>query len=191
MLLRRYGLLFGCAWFAVSATAARRAARNSPQQKPNAIIVVAPQKLATLADFAWLTGRWEGPLRAPGSDKPPLAEQEWMAPKHDTMQGMFRLSTDQKTILLEFFTLRETPDGLFFYFRHFSPELVPQEKEEAYRLKLAKSEAGRFQFDNTVENTLKDVVLTLVDSDHYLLHGDLSGSDGKPAVIEVPYQRVK
>jgi hypothetical protein len=110
--------------------------------------------------------------------------------RHDA-GGMFRLSNDQKTILLEFFTIRETTDGIFFYFRHFSPELVPQEKEEAYRLKLTKFDAGRFQFDNTVQNALKDAILTVNDSDHYISHGDLMGADGKPRVIEAPYHRVQ
>lgn len=193
MRVARCVLLLVCGWLVFSATAAlaRRAARNARQHKPSATTVVTPQKPATLGDFAWLAGRWEGQLVVPRSDKPFLAEQDWMAPKNGTMQGMFCLSSDQKTVLLEFFTLRETPDGLFFYFRHFSPELVPQEKEEAYRLKLAKSEAGRFQFDNTVQNALKDAVLTVVDNDHYISRGNLSGANGQPAVLEVLYHRVK
>jgi hypothetical protein len=161
-------------------------------EAPNAIIPVMPQqKPATLPDFAWLAGRWEGKLPFPGSDKPLTAEQEWFAPSNGTMLGMFRLSSDQKTIIIELFTVRETPEGIFFYFRHFSPELVPQEKDEAYRLKLTKWDASRFQFDNTVENKLKDAILTVVDSDHYISHGDITGSGGKPTVIEVPYHRVK
>jgi hypothetical protein len=174
------------------ASARRLAAAHSFAQKPSAIIVVTPeQKPATLADFAWLAGHWEGKLPFPGSDKPLTAEQQWFAPTNGTMLGMFRLSSEQKTILIELFTVRETPDGIFFYFRHFSPELVPQEKDEAYRLKLTKWDAGHFQFDNTVQNQLKDAILTAVDADHYISHGDIIGSDGKPAVIEVAYHRVK
>jgi hypothetical protein len=176
---------------------ARRAyAEQGAAPTQRAIIVVtpqqgAPQKAPTLADFTWLTGHWEGPLQFPGSDKPLTAEQEWFAPSNGTMLGMFRLRSEQKTLLIELFTVRETPEGIFFYFRHFSPELVPQEKEDAYRLKLTKWEGGRFQFDNTVQNQLKDAILTNVDADHYISHGDITGSDGKPAVIEVSYHRVK
>jgi hypothetical protein len=175
-----------------AALARHLSAAHSPAQKPSAIIVVTPeQKPATLADFAWLAGRWEGKFSFPGSDKPLTAEQQWFAPSNGTILGMFRLNSDQKTVIIEFFTLRETPDGIFFYFRHFSPELVPQEKDDAYRLKLTKWDASRFQFDNTVQNNLKDAILTVVDSDHYISHGDITGSDGKPAVIEVAYHRVK
>lgn len=179
--------------FHSSAALARRlSASHWPAQKPSAIIVVTPElKPATLADFAWLAGRWEGKLPFPGSDKPLIAEQQWFAPSNGTTLGMFRLSSDQKTVIIELFTVRETPAGIFFYFRHFSPDLVPQEKDEAYRLKLTKWDAGHFQFDNTVQNQLKDATLTVVDADHYVSHGDITGSDGKPAVIEVTYHRVK
>ena len=195
MRLARFFLLAVCGllvFHSNDALARRLAAGYSSAQKPSAIILVTPeQKPATLADFAWLAGRWEGKLSFPGSDKPLIAEQEWFAPSAGTMLGMFHLYNDQKTVIIEFFTVRETPDGIFFYFRHFSPELVPREKDEAYRLKLTKWDASRFQFDNTVQNDLKDAILTVVDADHYVSHGDLTGSDGKPAVIEVAYHRAK
>jgi hypothetical protein len=195
MRLARFSPLAVCGLLVFHSNAAlarRLTASHSAAQKTAGIILVTPQqKPAALPDFAWLAGRWEGKLPFPGSDKPLTAEQEWFAPSNGTMLGMFRLSSDQKTVIIELFTVRETPEGIFFYFRHFSPELVPQEKEEAYRLKLTKWDASRFQFDNTVENKLKDAILTVVDSDHYISHGDITGSDGKPAVIEVAYHRVK
>ncbi len=46
------------------------------------------------------------------------AEQEWMAPKNGTMLGFFRLTDNEKTIVIELFTLRETPEGIVMYFRH-------------------------------------------------------------------------
>ena len=195
MRLARFFLLAVCGLLVFHSNAAlarRLAASHSAAQKPSAIIVVTPeQKPPTVADFVWLAGRWEGKFSFPGSDMPLKAEQEWFAPSAGTMLGMFHLYNDQKTLVIELFTIRETSDGIFFYFRHFSPELIPQEKEEAYRLKLTKEDASRFQFDNTVQNNLKDVILTVVDSDHYISRGDLTGADGKPAVIEVAYHRVK
>jgi hypothetical protein len=145
----------------------------------------APQKTATLADFSWLAGRWEGKLG------PLTAEQEWMAPKNGTMQGFFRLTDNEKTIVIELFTLRETPTGIEFYFRHFSPELKPLEEKEAYHLTLTKSEAGVFRFDNPIVNQLKDAILTHADADTYISHGDITDASGQPKVIEVTYHRVK
>lgn len=167
------------------------AAGDSKAQRETAAIVVTPQqKPATLADFAWLAGRWEGKLSFPGS-KQMTAEQEWMAPKNGTMQGFFRLTDDEKTIVIEVFTIRETASGIVFYFRHFSPELKPLEETEAYHLNLTKSDGNVFRFDNPVVNQLKDAILTHNADDSYISHGDIRGADGKPAVIEVSYHRVK
>ena len=144
-----------------------------------------PQKAATLEDFSWLAGRWEGHLG------PMTAEQQWMAPRNGTMQGFFRLTDAEKTMVIELFTIRETPGGIEFYFRHFSPELKPWEEKEAYHLNLTKSEGGVFRFDNPVANQLKDAILTRVDGDTYISHGDITDADGKPKAIEVTYHRVK
>ena len=158
-------------------------------QKENAraaIIIVTPEaNKPTLEDFSWLAGRWEGHL---GST---TAEQQWMAPKNGTMQGFFRLTDAEKTIVVELFTIRETPSGIEFYFRHFSPELKPWEEKEAYHLNLTKSEGGVFRFDNSAVNQLKDAILTRVDGDTYISHGDITDADGKPKAIEVTYHRVK
>jgi len=61
------------------------AARQSQATSP------LPQKAATLEDFSWLAGRWEGHLG------PMTAEQQWMTPRNGTMQGFFRLTDSEKT----------------------------------------------------------------------------------------------
>src|SRR5215472_15960924 len=135
----RFFLLPACgllAFHSAMALAPHRAANVLIAQGESAAIAVSPeQKTATLADFAWLAadfawlaGRWEGKLGAPGSDRQLAAEQEWMAPKNGTMQGFFRLTDNEKTIVIELFTIRETHDVIVFYFRHFSPELKPLEE---------------------------------------------------------------
>jgi Domain of unknown function (DUF6265) len=161
------------------------AARQSQTTSPS------PQKAATLADFSWLAGRWEGKLGPPPAEKQMTAEQQWMAPRNGTMQGFFRLTDSEKTIVIELFTIRETPTGIEFYFRHFSPELMPWEEKEAYHLNLTKSDAGVFRFDNPIVNQLKDAILTRVDNDTYISHGDITDADGKPKSIEVIYHHVK
>ena len=196
MRYRRLCLLSACGFLTFHSSVAlaghRFWAGVSKVQREAAVIVATPQqKSATLADFAWLAGRWEGKLGAPGSDKQMTAEQEWMAPKNGTMQGFFRLTDNEKTIVIELFTIRETASGIVFYFRHFSPELKPLEEAEAYHLNLTKSDGNVFRFDNPVVNQLKDAILTHNTDDSYTSHGDLTGADGKPAVIEVTYHRLK
>jgi hypothetical protein len=151
-----------------------------------AIITVTPEtSKPALEDFSWLAGRWEGKLG------PMTAEQQWMAPRNGTMQGFFRLTDTEKTIVIELFTIREMSGGIEFYFRHFSPELKPWEEKEAYHLNLTKAESGVFRFDNSAVNQVKDAILTRVDGDTYISHGDITDADGKPKAIEVTYHRVK
>jgi hypothetical protein len=149
------------------------------------VTVTSETSKPALEDFSWLAGRWEGKLG------PMTAEQQWMAPRNGTMQGFFRLTDSEKTIVIELFTIREMPGGIEFYFRHFSPELKPWEEKEAYHLNLTKWESGIFRFENPVVNQLKDAILTRVDGDTYISRGDITDADGKPKAIEVTYHRVK
>lgn len=137
----------------------------------------------TLQDFAWLAGRWEGKI----GDF--TAEQIWMTPKNGAIAGMFRLTGGGKTVLVELFTVRETPDGITFYFRHFSPELKIRETGDATMLKLAKADEKRFEFDNPVDGQPKNAILTRTDENTYTAHSDLVDSNGKTDVIEVVYHR--
>ena len=175
-------LFAGFSIFAVHARsrAAQREATHA------AIITVTPEtSKPALEDFSWLAGRWEGKLGLM------TAEQQWMAPRNGTMQGFFRLTDTEKTIVIELFTIRESQSGIEFYFRHFSPELKPWEEKEAYHLNLTKSEGSVFRFDNPVVNQLKDAILTRVDGETYISHGDITDADGKAKAIEVTYHRVK
>jgi hypothetical protein len=176
---RLCAVVFAAQCFALLSLPYLSAARQSQTTSP------LPQKAVTLEDFSWLAGRWEGHLG------PMTAEQQWMTPRNGTMQGFFRLTDSEKTIVIELFTIRETPGGIEFYFRHFSPELKPWEEKEAYHLNLAKSEGGVFRFDNPVVNQLKDAILTRVDGDTYISHGDITDADGKAKAIEVTYHRAK
>ena len=90
-----------------------------------------------LSDFSWLEGRWRGDWG------PRVAEQIWTAPKAGTMVGDFRLIENDKVLVIEFFTLLERNDGINFYFRHFTPELVPWEKSDATLLKLSSVDAKK------------------------------------------------
>jgi hypothetical protein len=139
----------------------------------------------TLANFAWLEGRWRGEWG------PRVAEQSWMAPKAGLMTGVFRLVENDKTLVLELFALVEKPDGIDFYFRHFTPELVPWEKSDATLLKLASLDAGKMDFENPVNGMPKRAILTRIDADTYTSRSEIIPDQGDPQVIEITYHRQK
>lgn len=136
-----------------------------------------------LADFAWLEGRWKGELG------PRTAEQVWLSPKAGVMFGTFRLYDNDQTVVIELFTLVENPDGVTFYFRHFTPQLVPWEESGATVLKLASVNATKADFENPLNGMPKNSILTRIDADTYTLHADLIPEKGDPTVIQVTYHR--
>lgn len=56
---------------------------------------------ATLANLAWLEGRWQG------NWGPRTAEETWMAPKAGVITGLFREIENDKTLVIELFSLVE------------------------------------------------------------------------------------
>ena len=150
----------------------------SPQQP-------AATKPATLADFAWLEGTWRGDWG------PRVAEQVWMPSKAGLMLGTFRLVEDDKTLLIELFSLLQKPDGIEFRFRHFTPDLAPWEKSDATILILESSDGKRFVFVNSVNGQPKRAVLTRIDPDTYVSRSEILPERGGLQVIEITYHRVK
>ncbi|HXZ12845.1 MAG TPA: DUF6265 family protein [Candidatus Sulfotelmatobacter sp.] len=152
---------------------------------PATVVPDSTQPKASIADFSWLEGRWQGTWG------PRVAEQTWLAPKAGTMLGTFRLVENEKVLVLELFTLVQKPEGIDFYFRHFTPELVPWEKTDATILKLASLDANRADFENPVNGQPKHSILTRVDADTYTLRSEIVPEQGDPQTIEITYHRVK
>jgi Domain of unknown function (DUF6265) len=156
---------------------------SAPPQQPQ--VVSSPASNPTLADFAWLEGRWRGEWG------PRVAEQVWMAPNAGTMAGLFRLVENDKLLVIELFTLVEKPDEIDFYFRHFTPSLLPWEKSDATFLKLANLEAKRADFENPVNGMPKRAILTRVDADTYVARSEIIPDQGDAQIIEITYHRQK
>ncbi len=157
------------------------AAAPAPPQTPTLATTTTP----TLTDFAWLEGRWRGDWG------PRVAEQAWFAPKARVMTGLFRLVEGDKTLVLELFTLLEKPDGIDFFFRHFTPELVPWEKSGATVLNLTSLDAKKADFENPANGLPKHAILIRVDADTYTARSEIIPETGDPQVIEITYHRQK
>ncbi|HXB56450.1 MAG TPA: DUF6265 family protein [Vicinamibacteria bacterium] len=87
----------------------------------------------SLADLAWIAGRWVD--SSPGS----LSEEVWTAPSGDSMMGMWRFVSDGRTRIFELLTITTGEGGLELRLRHFDPLLVAREdKERPVVLKLVR-----------------------------------------------------
>lgn len=142
-------------------------------------------QIATLDDFRWLVGQWTGTLESVR-----LAETNWAAPKAGVMMGMFRLTEADKLLVLEFFTLRETEEGLEMRVRHFNAALEPWETGDALILKLTSYDGQQAIFENPVHTRPKRTVIIRTGDDTWTAHSEIIRDNGEERIIEVPYQRV-
>jgi hypothetical protein len=154
----------------------------APDSPPPSVLA---QKVSAvkLTDFGWLEGRWRGDWG------PRVAEQVWMAPKAGLMVGVFRLIEGDKPLVIELFSLVQKPDGINFYFRHFTSELVPWEKSEATLLNLANVDGKKIDFENPLNGMPKRSIFTRIDADTYTSRSELVPETGDTQVIEITYHR--
>lgn len=82
--------------------------------------------VATVADMAWLAGRWTGEGLGGWN------EEIWSPPAHGVMMGMYRMARDGKTVFYEFLLIRETERGLAMRLKHFHPDLTAWEEKEKF-----------------------------------------------------------
>ncbi len=156
-----------------AATAADDVTNTAPAPKP------------TLADFAWLAGRWQG------SWGPRVAQQIWTAPKAGVMMGTFQLAENDKTLVLELFTVVEEPDGIKFHLRHFTPSLVQWEKSGPTVLNLESADSKSIIFENPLDGQPKRTIIQRVDADTYISRSEVVPEKGDLQVTEITYHRQK
>ncbi len=145
----------------------------------------APAPKVALADFAWLAGRWQG------SWGPRVAQQVWTAPKAGVMMGTFQLAENDKTLVLELFTVVEESGGIKFHLRHFTPSLVAWEKPGPTVLNLASADAKSIVFENSLDGQPKRTIITRVDADTYISRSEVVPEKGDLQVTEITYHRQK
>jgi len=144
-----------------------------------------PAPAGSLADFAWLEGKWTGTFPNPAL----RAEQEWWPAKGGVMMGMFRLTDGEKLLILEFFTLREVPEGIELRLRHFDAALTPLEKGDPIILQLVSLEPGDALFENRVHARPKTSRITRTGADSFTGRSEIIGDGGATSAIEVQWTR--
>ena len=113
---------------------------------------------ATLADAAWLEGRWVG--EGLGGQ----AEETYSAPVDGAMVGAFRSVRGGKAFFYEFMMLTEAKGSLIYRLKHFWPDGRPwEEKDQWTEFRLVALAPDRIYFDGcTFERTGRDAMLVHV-----------------------------
>jgi hypothetical protein len=140
---------------------------------------------ATLTDFAWLEGKWQG------SWGPRAAEQLWTGPKAGEMLGLFRVVENDKTLVVELYSLLETSDGIELRLRHFTASLLPWEQSSTTLLKLASLDPNAAVFENPSSQQPRRLTLLRVDPETYVSRSEITSGDDNRQVTEIRYHKQK
>jgi Domain of unknown function (DUF6265) len=155
------------------------------QQAATPAIAAVEATSPSLSDFSWLEGTWRGEWG------PRTAEQVWLAPKAGEALGIFRLVENEKTLVIELFTLVQNSNGIDYYLRHFTPQLIPWEKSDATVLHLASHGDTKFEFENPANGMPKRAILTRLDANTFVARSEIVPESGEIQVVEITYHRQK
>ena len=145
----------------------------------------APARKFSLADLAWLSGRWQGQWG------PRVVEQDWTPSKADMMLGTYRVIESDKTLVVELLALTESPNGVEYRIRHFTPTLAPWEKSGSTVLNLVSVDSKRIVFENPVDGQPKHAILDRVDDDTYVSRSEIVPLEGNAQVVSITFHRQK
>jgi hypothetical protein len=102
----------------------------------------APAQTASIAEAAWLTGRWQG--QGLGGE----LEEAFSAPLAGQMVGHFRLAQGGKTSFYQLFLIEEHEGGLVFRYRHFNSDFTGwEEKDKSNAFAFVSAKPGELAFN--------------------------------------------
>lgn len=136
-----------------------------------------------LAQFTWLAGRWRGDWG------PRVAQQVWMPPQSGVMVGVFQLSEDDRTLVVELYTIVSTPRGIMLRVRHFTPTLALWEKSNPSILVLKSIDSKSILFDNAGTGQPKHWLMKRTGADSFTARFEIVPEKGQQQVAEIAYHR--
>lgn len=136
-----------------------------------------------VAELSWLTGHWTADLPEGRID------QYWSNQGPEGYVGISRLANSEKTLVLEFFTLSETPTGVEMRVRQFDMAMTLAEKDQPVILRLKSLSKDTAVFENPFSNQPKRSTLKRLAPDSFRTRTEIVGPDKKTQVIEVALKR--
>ncbi len=111
---------------------------------------VAAGESASVADLAWMTGTWAGPL---GEQ---TLEENWTQPLGGSITSLVRFTGNGKTGMIEMIVIEEEEESLVFRVRQWSPGFVPRTPEPQMMV-LAEIGERRVRFEATQPGGLQSI----------------------------------
>jgi hypothetical protein len=137
-----------------------------------------------VADLHFLGGHWEGHV-----DKTRI-EQTCSISDPTVMVCMFQLMGEKGTQMIEFYTLRDTPDGVEERIRFYSPDLKA-DSGDGVTMNLVSSSPTTLVFENPTGTYPKRSTLTHTTDDQFHSHIELIDGQGKSSTIDADWKKTK
>ena len=96
---------------------------------------------ASIADLAWMTGAWEGPM---GENA--VLQETWLEPADDSMMAAVRLLEGGKTNMVELIVIEESQGTLIFRIQQWSKSYEPR-MPAPQKMVLAELGENRVRFE--------------------------------------------
>jgi Domain of unknown function (DUF6265) len=138
---------------------------------------------ATVADFSWIAGAWQGEI---GGD---FFDEQWTPPAGGAMLGMFRwIKKDGRVVIYELLALEPAGESVVLQLRHLKPGLVAlEDKDGALAFYLVSYRPGEAVFDN--RNPDKPIRIGYRKQGEDLIATLDRVENGKPSTLEFRYHR--
>ena len=119
---------------------------------------------AKVADLAWMTGTWKGPM-GPGT-----LEENWTGPDAGSMASLVRATASGKTSMIELIVIEETEGSLMLRLQQWNPGFqarspAPQE------MRLVEISERKVGFEAVGEGGLKRLTYSRPSDDTFVLAG--------------------
>ena len=151
-------------------------AQKGPTPNTLSMAPGAERPKATIADMAWMQGRWQGEALGGNS------EEIWSPPMAGGMMGMYRLVKEGKVVFYEILALVEEEGSLTLKLKHFNADLTGwEEKAEVRTFKLVKLAPNQAHFEGMSFHRL--------DADNILVYLAIDQKDGTAKEAEFRYRR--
>jgi hypothetical protein len=137
----------------------------------------AAQTQGAIADLAWMTGGWEGPI-GPGQ----TLEENWIKPTGGSIASLVRVTGNGKTPMVELIVIEEENDSLVLRIQQWDPGFKPR-SAEPQTMTLTDIGENRVSFLAASEGGMKTLGYSSPEAGAFNI--DIESSDGKKFTIKL------
>ena len=121
---------------------------------------------AKVADLAWMTGHWSGPMQGG------TLEENWIEPTAGSISALVRATNGGKTSMIELIVIEEENGSLVLRVQQWNPGFAPRSPAPQV-MKLVESAPDKVAFEDTSGGGLKRLAYSRPAPDQFVISIEL------------------